>query len=383
MCSHGSVSVWGVSIEARIGIETGPVIIGGGSDLDNAAIGETPNLAARLQGIATPGMIVIGEKTKVLLADNAQLSSIGSHQLKGFSDSVDAWQVNGLGFGLDHVEQREAFNKSTFVGRERELQAVESSLAQVRAGENACVHIVGEPGIGKSRLIHEFLTRAPRTTRVLTGHCAPFGTATLHPFATILAKRAKTRAELTGSSPKDALGKELTEIDSNLASDIPYLLRLAGISGDDDPLDPDTIGMRTQKALVRVIGAIGRIMPTILFINDIHWIDERSEIVLNELADTKLRGVLIICTFRSEYSPGFCRWVVGLFAKFQEFARCCPRIRQTAIMAGICPYCIVTKCSKQSVAELGTDYKQPGNEVFILFTILWQSNNRIQPSATR
>lgn len=293
----------GVTVEARVGIETGPVIVGGEADHDNAAIGETLNLAARLQSVAAPGMVVIGKKTKSLLGDNAQLSSHGSHQLKGFRNAVETWQVNGLGFGVDRFASNEGRSRSTFVGRTKELHEIEDSLAQVRAGETACVHVVGEPGIGKSRLIHEFLTRAPRTTRVLPGHCAPFGAAALHPFAAMLARRARTRADLFGGSRRNALSSEISEIDRGLTSDIPYLLRLAGLLDDDETLDPDTVGTRTQKALVRLIGAIGRVLPTVLFMNDIHWIDERSESVVSDVVKSELRGVLVVCIFRPEYVP--------------------------------------------------------------------------------
>jgi class 3 adenylate cyclase/tetratricopeptide (TPR) repeat protein len=292
----------GVEIEARIGIETGPVIVGGTKSQDNTAIGVTPNLAARLQSIAEPGTIVIGDRTKALLGENTQVKSLGLHKLKGFDSDIEVWRVDGIGFGLDRFEDNGASSRSQFVGREAELAELQDALSGVRAGNASCVHVVGEPGIGKSRLIHEFLKRAPRTTRVLAGHCAPFGAIPLHPFVDILSRRAAKRAAATGNSAKDALACEVLALEPELCVDLPYLLRLAGLR-DDEALDPDTVGARTQKALVNLLHSVGRVLPTILFINDIHWIDERTESVLNELATSDLKGVLLVYVFRPDYEP--------------------------------------------------------------------------------
>jgi class 3 adenylate cyclase/tetratricopeptide (TPR) repeat protein len=292
----------GVTIEARIGIETGSVIVGGSKDQDNTAIGETPNLAARLQSIAEPGTIVVGDRTKSLLGENAQVKSLGRHKLKGFDRNIEVWRVDGIGFGLDRFGSDGSIDRSQFVGREEELAKLQDALSNIRAGSALCIHVVGEPGIGKSRLLHEFLKRAPSTTRVLSGYCAPFGAASFHPFAGMLSRRAEKQASAKGTSPKDALVSDVLALGSNLSGEVPYLLRLAGLL-DNEMLDPETIGSRTQRALVNVIKAVGQVLPTILFINDIHWVDERTESVLDDLVTSGLKGVLLVFVYRPEYTP--------------------------------------------------------------------------------
>jgi len=298
----------GVQIKARAGIETGPVIVGDmlGQELgrEYAIVGETPNLAARLQAIATPGTLVIGPRTRTLLPSTAQLTPLGPQRLKGFIDAVEAWRVDGLSFGGGRFESTKIRDLSPFVGRDAEFTALQEALARVRAGETACVHILGDPGIGKSRLVHEFRVRAPRTTRMLSGHCTPYGAVVLHPFAQMLSRRAHTRAEVTGIAPGTLLRTEIEALGTELHGDVPYLLRLAGLSDTDEGIDPDVLGARTQAALIRLFGAIGRILPTVLFVNDIHWIDERSEDVLDRLVrHADIRGVLVVCAFRPHYKP--------------------------------------------------------------------------------
>src|SRR5215470_1824423 len=289
----------GVEVNARVGIESGQVVVGGQPDQDQAAVGETPNLAARLQSEAAPDTVVIGPGTKALLPNHVQIRGLGSRRLKGFVRDIEIWQVLGVGFGLDRIEDRIRGSKRLFVGRDRELMAIEAALSLTRKGEPATIHVIGEPGIGKSRLVHEFLQRAPKSTRVLDASCPHFGAPALHPFSQIL----KTRAGSKTRNSVHILSDDIQQIDKTLHRELPYLLRLAGFETRDTMIDPDTMAVKTHQALIRWITATGKTLPTILFINNVHWIDERSEAVIRDLVAARPRGILILCTFRPDYAP--------------------------------------------------------------------------------
>lgn len=289
----------GVDVNARIGVETGQVIVGGHPEQDQAAIGETPNLAARLQSEAANNTVVVGPGAKRLLANHVQTRSLGSRRPKGFDRDIKIWEVFGVGFGLDRIEDRSRSVGPAFVGRDDELAEIEAALSITRKGEPATMHVVGEPGIGKSRLIYEFRKRAPKSVRVLEASCPNFGASALHPFAQIL----RSRGGGNNARAAEVLSEDIRRVDTALDRELPYLLRLCGLETKDTEFDAETIATKTHNALLHWIAATGKIVPTTLFVNNLHWIDERSEAVLHDLVTSQLRGVFILCTYRPDYSP--------------------------------------------------------------------------------
>jgi class 3 adenylate cyclase/tetratricopeptide (TPR) repeat protein len=298
----------GVDVAARIAIETGPVIVGGRVGEDSAAIGETPNLAARLQSDAEPGTVVVGPGTHSLINSNVQTKSLGKRHLKGFQADIEMWRVEGIGYGLDRITENQSQERGKFVGRADELVGVEKALGQVKAGASTTFHIVGEPGIGKSRLVHEFRNRRTSATRFLAGNCPPLGASALHPFASILTTLSNAGGRVSDVERIERFSKEVVGLDGSLEQDLPFLLRLANLHKDPAELDPDTIATRTHKALLKLLCAYGQLLPTVLFINDTHWIDERSEAVLNELVRLEPKGLLILTTYRPEYTPPWTKY---------------------------------------------------------------------------
>jgi class 3 adenylate cyclase/SAM-dependent methyltransferase len=303
-----------VDIEVRVGVEAGPVIVGDiigeGASRERAVIGETPNLAARLQNLAEPGQVVIGPNAKSLLGGNVQLRDLGRREIKGYAEPMNVWSVLGLGFAGGRFEKYRDRQLSNFVGRGDELDRLVAAFERTKAGENVLVQIVGEAGIGKSRLVHEYLNRRSSTTRSLIGYCASYNNATaFFPFIDMFRR-------VLDLDDSDSLQWDISRIEAVLSrgglsrgQEVPYVLNLLGLAGAQ-AIDPDLIGVQTQAAITRYIRNQGRILPTILFVNDLHWIDERSEAIVRDIARIREpTGVLILCTYRPEYEP---RWPAGI-----------------------------------------------------------------------
>ena len=300
----------GASLRIRVGIESGPVvvgdIIGQGASQEHAVVGETPNLAARLLDVAGPGELVVGPRAQRLAGGSVRFTALGPQPLKGFGDPIDVFRLEGLGLGGGRFERSTEAGLSGFVGRGAELGALAEAFARVRAGEKIVAHVVGDPGIGKSRLVYEFLELTYSSAPVLTGYCTSHGgTTAFFPFIDLL-KRTHGLDDLDArESPVARLLAAFERLGLDGERHVPYLLNLLGLAAPRMPrLDPDLIGVRTQDALVCLVREQGRRRPAVLFVNDLHWIDERSEAVLDTLIrDEAPLGVLILCTFRPEYRP--------------------------------------------------------------------------------
>jgi class 3 adenylate cyclase len=298
---------YGVDIQVRIGIETGPVIVGDivgeGVSRERAVVGETPNFAARLQGLARPGEIVIGPGAKRLLGGNAQLQTLGSQTLKGYDDPVDVWSVQGLGFAGGRFERLQARKLSQFVGRDTELEILEDDFKAVKAGESRVAEFVGEAGIGKSRLVHEFLSARSSSTRILVAHCASHGGSTaFFPFIDMFRRALEADDAREIRQTQRDMTERLARAGLHRDTEIPYVLNLLGLD-EGIKLDQDLIGIRTQAAIVSFVGHQSRILPTILFVNDLHWIDNRSISVLQELAaSSTISRLLLLGTYRDSYT---------------------------------------------------------------------------------
>lgn len=285
----------------RVGVETGPVVVGDVVGTvgarEHAVVGETPNLAARLQTLAAPGELVIGPRARRLLGASLQASPLGPQNLKGFSDPVEAWRVEGL---TTRGERKEPGFSSPLVGRRDELGALAAAFSRLRLGEAVTLQVTGEPGMGKSRLVAEFLAQLGEEARLLRGNCAAQGaTSPFYPFIDLLRRTHFKEGPLTGLI--DAWQSEGLDREEQ----IPYLLRLLDL---EHPLRgrvrADLIGARTEEAIITLLLREGWRQPTVLFINDLQWIDERSAALLDRLIRLEERpGLMILLTARLRYRP--------------------------------------------------------------------------------
>jgi len=306
----GAIAQADLELAVRVGIATGPVVVGDligeGSAQEKAVVGETPNLAARLQGIADPNQVIVSSETQMLVGGSVRFESMGKRALKGFTQSLEAWRVVGTEIGGGRFERSIPEGLGRFVGRNAELERLRTDLQQSAAKRPVVSHIIGDPGIGKSRLVFEFMREIDDSTRILEGHCVSHGRTTVFlPFIDMLRRTFNLSYNQGIESLTSRLGEELTLLDIDSSTHLPYLLNLLGINVPViAETDPGLVGLRTRDALASIILAHNKLKPTVVFMNNCHWIDRSSEDLLDSLVQSDaIRGVLILCTFRPEYEP--------------------------------------------------------------------------------
>lgn len=283
-------------LDLRVGIEAGPVIISDEPITDEAAIGETPNLAAKIQSVAEPGQLLIGPTAKSSVSTFIESESCGAFDLLGDGQSLPLYLVAGAAIDVEDPSGRSESNASCFVGREAELSQMKQCIRRFRGGEAVACGISGDAGIGKSRLVREFLEQLPDEIRVLKASCPQFDAPVLFPFGQLLKQFISWNLH---PNPETAFLQATSQSTDNIA----YLLRLSGLQVDALEIDQDNLSARTQSALIDWLVSLGKLYPLVLFVNDIHWIDERGEAILDDLIRRRPRGLMVICTYRKGYEP--------------------------------------------------------------------------------
>jgi predicted ATPase/adenylylsulfate kinase-like enzyme len=304
------------SLAVRIGVATGSVVVGEGSRGDNAeaklAVGETPNLAARLQGLAGPGEIVIASTTRRLVGDAFELSDLGARPLKGIAEPVRAWRVEALHRTEGRFEAVHGGVALTpLVGREEEVELLLRRWKLAKDGEGQVVLLCGEPGIGKSRItqvLRERLAVEPHTR--LRYQCSPFHTnSALHPVIEQFERAAGFAREDTAEQRLDKMQALLVGSQQQVVESAPLFAALLSLPTERYPplnLSPQKQKEKTLEALAGQIEALARRQPVLMIYEDVHWIDATTQEAM-ELLVPRLRDlpVLLIVTYRPEYSP---RW---------------------------------------------------------------------------
>ena len=301
---------YGQQFQVRIGIHTGPVVVGKiGDDLRMkfTALGDTVNLASRLELSAEPGTIAISEVTHELVQGYAESEFLGTRSVKGKSEPQRIYRLKGLRAGVTRFDVSVRRGLAPFVGRSAELAVLEQCWQEARKGQVRVVNVVGEPGIGKSRLVHELRERfRPDEAVWLAGHCSADGQTTAFlPLTEIL------RASLAVDDGAGRLEIEQKVRDGSQALDLdqkalPYLLNLLGQQVEGKLFrkeDAELSGIRTRAVLRQFLSAQCRKAPVVMFIEDIHWLDAASEDYLNWAME--LEGsipLLLLFTYRPYWS---------------------------------------------------------------------------------
>ena len=300
-------------LQTRVGIATGLVVvgdlIGSGEAQERGIVGETPNLAARLQGIAEPNMVVIAEGTRRLLGNLFELQDLGAKDLKGIAGPVRAWAA----LRASSVESRfEALRTATtpLVGRDEEIELLMRRWAQAKAGNGCVVLISGEPGIGKSRIVQTVTERlaAEAHTR-LRFFCSPHHQeSALYPTISQLERAAGFQRNDTVEQRLDKLEGALSQGTNDLGEAVPLIAHLLSIAtGDRYPaldLTPQKRKEKTLSALIAQVEGLSARQPVLMVFEDIHWSDPSTRELLDLTIDRipNLR-VLVILTFRPEFTP--------------------------------------------------------------------------------
>jgi class 3 adenylate cyclase/predicted ATPase len=309
----GRLDVGSVKLQARVGIATGLVVVGDligeGSAQEQSVVGETPNLAARLQALAEPDAVVIAASTRRLVGDLFEYGDLGAVGVKGLAGSVPAWQVLRPSAIASRFEALRGSALSRLVGREEEIDLLLRRWARAKAGDGQVVLVSGEPGIGKSRITAGLEERLHAEPHIRVRYfCSPYHQdSALFPFIDQLDRAA-------GFARDDPPAARLEKLEAVLAraappdEDVAFLADLMSLPASErhplPNLTPQRKKERTLEALIQQLVRLARQQPLLMVFEDAHWIDPTSRELL-DLTVERVRSlpVLLIVTFRPEFRP--------------------------------------------------------------------------------
>jgi class 3 adenylate cyclase/predicted ATPase len=305
------LSVESIKLQARVGIATGLVVVGDligeGSAREQSVVGETPNLAARLQARAEPNAVVIAAGTRWLVGDLFEYRDLGACEVKGMAGPVPAWQVLHSSAVASRFEALRGSTLTRLVGRDREIDRLMRRWERAKAGNGQVVLVSGEPGLGKSRIaaaLEERLHVEPHFRQRY--FCSPYRQdSALYPFIDQIGRAA-------GIAPADSPISNLEKLEALLAreslsdEDVAFIADLVSLPGSErrplPSLSPQRKKERTLEALIRRLESLARRQPVIMIFEDAHWIDPTSrELVDLIVARVRNLSVLLIVTFRPEF----------------------------------------------------------------------------------
>jgi class 3 adenylate cyclase len=301
-------------VAARIGINTGPVVVGTIGDslrMDYTAVGDTTNVAWRLEQAAGSGEILVGESTARLAQGYVRLEAMPMLPVKGKATPLAVRRVVGPGPRRSRLDEAGGRALTDFVGREDELAHLAALLARAEAGRGQVIGVVGEPGVGKSRLLREFRRRlGGRPVTWLEGHCVPYGHAI--PYLPVLEIIRENCALAEDDRPEVMAAKVragLREVGLDADAGAPYLLQLLGLKEGAATLgarSPEAVKARTFELLRQMTLGGSRRRPLVIVVEDLHWVDTISEEYAASLVErVPTAPILLIFTYRPGYRP---RW---------------------------------------------------------------------------
>jgi class 3 adenylate cyclase/tetratricopeptide (TPR) repeat protein len=300
----------GTPVQIRVGLNSGEVVvraIGGDLHMDYTAVGQTTHLAARMEQMAKPGSVLVTGDTLKLAEGYVQVRRLGPITVKGLENPTAVYELTGVGPARSRLQASAARGLTRFVGRERELQQLAQALEHAGAGHGQAVAIVGEPGVGKSRLVWEF-TRSHRAHGwlVLEGGSVSYGRATpCLPVIELLRAYLRIQERDDQRQIRERVAGKLLTLDPTLEPLLTPLLALLDVPVDDaawGALDPPQRRQRILEAVKRLLLREGQVQPLLLLFEDLHWMDSESQALLDSLIESlPTARVLLLVSYRPEY----------------------------------------------------------------------------------
>jgi class 3 adenylate cyclase/tetratricopeptide (TPR) repeat protein len=304
----------GLSVQIRVGLNSGEVVVRSvGSDLrmDYTAVGQTTHLAGRMEQLAHPGQIFLTEHTLRLVEGYIAVKSLGPVPVKGLAAPVTIYELSGPGPIRSRLQLAAARGLSRFVGRAAELGELSGAMEQARGGHGQVVALIGEPGVGKSRLVREFTAvHLPAEWRFLEAFATSFDTSAAYlPMISLLRGYFDLQEWDDARAIRDKVTAALLDLDPSLLDVLPALLTLLDVPVEDaawEGLDPGQRRRRTLDAVRRLLVRESRRRPLCLVIEDLHWIDPEAQAVLDALVESlPAARILLLVTYRPEYKQGW------------------------------------------------------------------------------
>ncbi|MBT2322216.1 AAA family ATPase [Variovorax paradoxus] len=302
------------AVQIRVGIHTGEVVVRSIPTDDRRAdyvpIGHSTGLAARIEHVAAPGSVVVSESTHRLTEGYFEFRSLGSVPLKGVSANVNLFEVAGVGPLHTRLEVSASHGLARFVGRQNELERMQAMLQLAKAGEGQIIGVIGEAGVGKSRLCHEFKLLAKEGCLILECSSDSYGKA--FPYLPLI-DMLKSYLQI---APADDERRKLEKVtgrvlglDRSLDDTIPFLLALLGVrdaAAPIDKMDPQIQRRRTFDAIQRLVLREAVNQPVLMVMEDLHWLDAESQSFLT-MFGRAVEGarILLLVNYRPEYQPSW------------------------------------------------------------------------------
>jgi class 3 adenylate cyclase/tetratricopeptide (TPR) repeat protein len=304
----------GVPVQIRVGLHSGAVVVRGidsSLHMDYTAVGQTTHLAARMEQMAKPGSVLVTAETQQLADGSIQVKPLGPVSVKGLAAPVEVFELAGAGPTRTPLQAFAARGLTRFVGRQLEIEALRQALGHAAAGHGQVVAVIGEPGVGKTRLFYE-LTHSPRTHGwlVLESSSVSYGQATAYlPVRELLKAYFQIDGRDEARKIREQVTGKLVTLDSTLGPTLPAFLTLLDVPVEDPPwqaLDPPQRRQRTLQAIKALLLRESQVQPVLVVFENLHWIDAETQALLDSLLESlPTARMLLLVNYRPEYQHGW------------------------------------------------------------------------------